>query len=263
MHGAVASALAGALRGEAQAHAVQAAGHAIADAVAAHAATFAPGGEPAYHDQYHQAEATVAMGWLCATAHRLGLLTGTEAAAGVLAMAGHDLLHDGSVPQAGVLEARSADLTVALAGHAGVDAPALSAIRRVILATDPVRPPAARAADDLLCRLGQEADLFGSITPGLGWRLGQALAREWRAAGHPSNPPLGTYASRLGWLRWLRPATPAGRALGLDTTVADQIAALAAIGGGDAAGGVARLDALPQAQARAEYLAALSTVAPA
>jgi hypothetical protein len=90
-------------------------GRLIAQAVAAHAASFAPGCEPSYHDQAHQAEATRAMGWLCATAHRQGLLTPEAAAAGVLAMAGHDLQHDGSHATPGRLEARSADLTVALA----------------------------------------------------------------------------------------------------------------------------------------------------
>jgi hypothetical protein len=74
------------------------------------------------------------MGWLCATACRFGLLTPEAAASGVLAMAGHDLQHDGSMAAPGVLEARSADLTVALAANAGLDAASLATIRRVILA---------------------------------------------------------------------------------------------------------------------------------
>ena len=260
MGGAVSAALAEALCGAPPPRGAEAAGHAIAEEVAAHAASFAPGNEPAYHNQYHQAEATVAMGWLCATARRLDLFGPDSAAAGVLAMAGHDLLHDGSLPAPGVLELRSADVTAALGARAGLDATALATIRRTILATDAARAAAERASDDLLCRLAQEADLFGSLTPEHGWRLSQGLAREVRATGCQPDPPVDSFGGRLRLLRWQRPATPAGRRLGLEATVADQIAAMAAFGDGDAERGAARLDALPQAQARLDYLAALTAV---
>ena len=260
MRGAVSAALAEALCGEPPPPGAEAAGQAIAAAVAAHAASFLPGNEPAYHNQYHQAEATVAMGWLCAMARRLDLLGPASAAAGVLAMAGHDLLHDGSIPPPGVLEARSADRTVALCARAGLDATALAAIRRVILATDPARGAAAREGDDLLCRLAQEADLFGSLTPDLGWQLSQALAREARAAGYQPDPPIDSFGGRLHLLRSRGAATPAGRRLGLDAAVVDQIAAMATLGDGDAQRGAARLDALAPAPARSDYLAALTAV---
>jgi hypothetical protein len=123
MDGAVSAALAQTLSGDPAPPGAIAAGQAIAAAVAAHAATFAPANEPAYHDQYHQAEATVAMGWLCGRARQLGLLAAETAVAGVLAMAWHDLQHDGSWPSPGVLEARSAKLTVALAAQAGLKSP--------------------------------------------------------------------------------------------------------------------------------------------
>ncbi len=258
MRGAVAAALAEALRGETAPPGAEAAGQAIAAAVAAHADSFLPANEPAYHNQYHQAEATIAMGWLCATARHLDLLGPESAAAAVLAIAGHDLLHDGSIPPPGTLEAHSADRTTALAAQAGLDAAALATIRRVILATDPARPSAERDADDLLCRVAQEADLFGSLTPEHGWRLSQALAREVRAAGLRPAPPLDSFRGRLHLLRGQRPATPAGKRLGLDAAVADQIAALATLGGGDTQRGAAALDARPPEQARADYLAALA-----
>jgi len=131
----------------------EAAGQAIAKAVVAHASSFRPTNEPAYHNQYHQAEATIAMGWLCATARRLDLFGPASAATGVLMMAGHDLLHDGSLPPPGVVEAHSADRTAILAARAGLNATALATIRRVILRTDPARAAAEQDADDLLCRL--------------------------------------------------------------------------------------------------------------
>jgi hypothetical protein len=86
------------------------------------------------------------------------------------------------------------------------------------------------------------------------------LAREVRATGCQPDPPVDSFGGRLRLLRWQRPATPAGRRLGLEATVADQIAAMAAFGDGDAERGAARLDALPQAQARLDYLAALTAV---
>lgn len=258
MRGAVAAALAEALCGETPPQGAEAAAQSIAAAVVAHANLFLPENEPAYHNQYHQAEATIAMGWLCATARRLGRFDPASAAAGVLAMAGHDLLHDGSVPPPGTLEARSADRTTALAAQAGLDAAALATIRRVILATDPARTPAEREGDDLLCRLAQEADLFGSLTPELGWRLSQVLAREVHAAGYHPDPPFDSFRSRLHLLRLQRPATSAGKRLGLDTATADQIAALAALGDGDAERGATALDARTPEQARADYLAALA-----
>jgi hypothetical protein len=240
-----------------------AAGRAIADAIEAHGASFAPGREPAYHDRHHQADVVTAMGWLAGIARRLRSLQAHLAAAGVLAMAGHDLLHDGSAGAAGRLEARSAAFVADLAGAAGMDEASIVMMRRVILATDIGRSAAAKAADDLLCRLGQEADLFASLTPVLGWSLGEALAHEWRAAGVTTMPPVDSFAGRLGWLRGLRPPTRAGEALGLAAASADQRAAFAwAVRGlgleaatPDQA--AAALDALPRPEARMRYLAAL------
>lgn len=261
MCGAVAEALGLVLCGETLPREIMGAGQAIAGAVTGHAASFATG-EPAYHNQHHQAEATIAMGWLCAVARNLGSLSMEEAAYGVLAMAGHDLQHDGSVPPPGVLEARSAGLTVALAAKAGLDKDALATIRRVILATDPARSAAEEANDDELCRLAQEADLFGSLTPILGWQLSLNLAQEERAAHHRRSPPIESFTGRLLLLRARLPFSPAGRQLGFADGVMDQIAALAAFGDGDAARGAAALDASPPEQARGAYLAALAAVAP-
>lgn len=258
MRAAVAAALAAALCGEPLPAGAAAAGALIAGAVAAHAASFPPGGEPAYHNQHHQAEAALAMGWLCAEARRLALLDAPAAAAGVLAMAGHDLQHDGSVPPLGRLEARSAALTAALAAQAGLGPDIQDRIRRVILATDPARIAAGLDADDPLCRLAREADLFGSLTPELGWRLSAALDRELRAAQSVPAPPPGSFAGRLRLLRMHRAFTPAARNLGMEASVCAQRAALARLGEGDPEVGAARLDALAPARARADYRAALT-----
>jgi hypothetical protein len=262
MNGAVSAALVAALCGDAPPVGATAAGRAIAEAVTAHAATFAPASEPAYHDQHHQAEAAVVMGWLCAKARQLGQLEPETAVAGVLAMAGHDLQHDGSWPTPGALETRSAELTVELAARAGLDAAMLATIRRAIIATDPFRPQAELDADDLVCRLAEEADVFGSLTPELGWTLSNALAREMQAAGHRSKPSVASFSGHLALLRRQRPVTRPGQEFGLADAVADQIAAMAVFGDGNAEQGAVRLDALPPVQARADYLAALAAAAP-
>ncbi|HUM07558.1 MAG TPA: hypothetical protein VLT37_01640 [Acidocella sp.] len=255
---ALTEALDGALRGQPLPSGVTTAAALIAEAVAAHAASFPRGGEPDYHNHYHQAEATLAMGWLCAEALHLGLLDAGCAVAGILAMAGHDLQHDGSVPAPGVLEARSAALTVALAARAGLDQAVQDHIRLVILATDPSRAAAALDEDSLLCRLAREADLFASLTPELGWRLSQALGREIRAAGAKTAPPPDSFAGRLRLLRALPPMTSAARNLGLEAGVAVQLAALATLGDGDPESGAKRLDAMPPAEAWAHYRKALA-----
>jgi hypothetical protein len=269
LRGAIAEALETALGTEPAPRGCLAAGRAIADAIEAHGAAFRPGTEPAYHDRHHQADVVIAMGWLAGTARRMRSLKPQLAAAGVLAMAGHDLLHDGSAGgSSGRLEARSAAITAELARHAGLDDASIAAMRRVILATDIARPAAVKAADDLLCRLGQEADLFASLTPELGWLLSEALAHEWRNAGVTATPPVDSFAGRLGWLRGLRPPTRAGEALGLAVAAADQRAAFAwsmrelvGLAAATPDQAAAALDALPRSEARRRYLAALRAVA--
>jgi hypothetical protein len=59
-----------------------------------------------------------------------------------------------------------------------------------------------------------------------------------------------------------QPPTPARRRLGLDTAVVDQVAAMAALGDGNADLGAARLDTLAPVQARADYLAVLAAAEP-
>lgn len=234
------------------------AGRLIAAAVTAHGASFPAGHEPEYHDRHHQSEATLAMGWLCGAARRRGALDAPAAGAGVLAMAGHDLRHDGTVPPAGTLEARAAALTAALAAQAGLGPDVQQRITRTILATDPARAAAGLDEDDLLCRLAREADLFASLTPRLGWQLSKALAREFGAAGHHPAPAPDCFAGRLALLQARPSFTGAAEHLGVAAGVAAQLAAFARLGAGDPARGAMRLDALPPAQAMAEFQAALA-----
>jgi hypothetical protein len=232
---------------------LRAVGLAIGAAVAAHGAGFAPGQEPAYHDRYHQAEAAIAAGWLAGEARRAGLLDGRQAGLCVLAMAGHDLLHDGdAAAPPGTLERRSAEATASLAE--ALPAAEREEITRLILLTDLAAPP----PHDLAGRLVREADLFGSLTPCLGWRLSRALEREVAAAGVAGKAHIADHVGRHALLSLLPAMTPAAAALGLDVVRRLQLAALARAGNAATAEqGAARLDALPPEARQARWRAAL------
>lgn len=226
----------------------------IAAAVEAHAATFAADAEPDYHDSHHQAEATLAAGWLATeAAQHHGLIAPRGAALCVVAMAGHDLLHDGRVggPPAW-LEQRSAAAATGLCE--ALPEADRAEIARLILATDAGAPP----PRDLAARLMREADLFASLTPCLGWRLSAALAREWARAGDPAAGRVATHRGRFALLSFLPPMTPAAVSLGLEAVRSLQLGALRLAGrAASPAEGAAALDALPPAQARDRWKAAL------
>jgi hypothetical protein len=239
--------------GEAVPAEIAAAARATATAVEAHGAAFPPGAEPAYHDRYHQAEATLCAGHLAAEALRAGLLAPRAAALVVLAMAGHDLLHDGTAGEApGALERRSAEATARLATM--LPEADRAEVVRLILATAPDAAP-----DDLAGRMVREADLFASLTPDLGWRLSRALAAELRAARLPGAGIVASHAGRFVLLDRLPPMTPPAVALGQEATRQAQLAALRRAGhAACAAEGAERLDAMPPAEAGACWAAALA-----
>lgn len=229
---------------------------AIAAAVERHGAAFGPGAEPAYHDRHHQAEATLAMGWLAGLARRQGLISAAEARIAVAAMAGHDLLHDGSAGGVrGALERISVEASAGIAGEAGMPPGEIATLRRVILAT--TWPWEEADAPDLLCRMAREADLFGSVMPRLGPMLARRLAREMAAAGQQDAAAVASHAARLSLLRLLPPPTAAARAFGMEAVRQAQLAAYAVVArrlglrpaSEDA--GAAALDTLDEADAAA------------
>jgi hypothetical protein len=222
---------------------IASAGQAIAQAVERHGASFPPGAEPAYHDRHHQAEAILAAGWLGAAAMDAGVISGHEATLLILAMAGHDLLHDGTLGDAvGALEKRSAAFTDALIIHLPLADRA--EITRLIMATVPEA-----SVQDLPARLAREADLFASLTPGLGWRLSHALAAEMAAAGLPGGAAIASHAGRVALLNRLPEMTLPAQALGLAAGRAVQLAALRRAGGdGCAEIAAGNLDAMPSAE---------------
>jgi len=228
-------------------------GLAIGAAVEAHGAAFAPGTEPPYHDRHHQAEATIVAGWLAGEARRAALLDGRHAGLCVLALTGHDLLHDGNAAAPpGTLERRSAEVARSLT--ATLPEAERDEITRLILLTNLAVPP----PHDLAGRLVREADLFGSLTPCLGWRLSRALGREFAAAGLGNTMHVADHVGRHALLTLPPPMSPPAEALGLEAARGLQLAALARAGEAASAElGAARLDALPPDVAQARWQAAL------
>ncbi len=214
-----------------------------------------------YHNRHHFAETILAMGWLCAAACEASLISRRFAAAGVVAMVAHDMVHHRLGGPKGALEARSANRARAIARRAGVSPASAALIGYVIEGTDPalIRANAARArrllspgphgrAGDLLRVLANEADVMASFLPKLGLALGDALAEELRGGGNCAGGALAaSFTGRLAFLRRYAWFTPPAHALGLARIVARQTEALA-----DRA---RDLDAMPErARARALYL---------
>ncbi len=253
------------------------AGIAIAEAVDAEAAGAAAAGhaELPYHNRHHFAEATLAMGWLCAIARDRGAISLHQAGLGVVAMVGHDFRHDGSWDQTGALENLAADAAVAIAAMADVDAEDRQALRGIILATalPAVRANKARAAEreraghrqsgwDAIHLMASEADVMTSLMPGLGCRLGHALAAEWAA--NPGRPPMdpSSFTGRVAFLRLHDYLSDAAVELGLLLMHVSQVMAFRqiAVRWGSAAqpeAGAALLDRLTPRQAARAFAAAM------
>jgi hypothetical protein len=226
-----------------------------------------------YHNRYHVSEAVRSMGLLCGLAVESGLITDDLASLGVLAMIGHDWGHDGTPGGDGRLERLAADRVVAWAGS--LDAPSRGVLEAVILATNPtlVDDNAARAAGDLpagklgppvdaLCHIANEADVFASLLPELGWLEAEALAEEWHAT--PRAREVMSFAGRLQLLRTYHRFSPPAVRIGLAGLCARQVGCFVPAAG--MAAGAApeeaaeKLDAMPRAQARAAYRAAFAAL---
>jgi hypothetical protein len=235
-----------------------------------------------YHNAHHFAETTLVMGWMCRLALNDGKLHPRNAALGVIAMVGHDYLHDGAPPDGGRLEALAADasLKVLHEGGRGLSDPDAAVVRAVILGTDPtlVKENAARAAGkaptgplgedvDLLIALANEADVFASFLPDMGPRQSLLLAREWSAGGHLRSMGVMGFANRLAFLRTYDRLTPMSRRMGVAELRARQFAAFTCGGGlldlgGTPEEGAAALDALEPEEARERFTACLRDMAP-
>ncbi len=202
--------------------------------------TASHGGELAYHNRHHIAEVVLAMGWLCGIARRNGDISADVASLGVVAMAGHDLLHDGSPPVGGVLERRAADAVARAVADVGLGPRQRGMIAAAIGGTNPdlIASNAERAAGqlpagrygrpvDLMIAMANEADVFSSLLPRLGPHLTHLLADERRRAGFPEAADITGPRSRLAFLGTYARLSPAARQMGLGELRNAQVAAAA------------------------------------
>jgi len=215
--------------------------------------------EPPYHSRYHVAESVLAMDLLSREAIRLGLIDDHLASLGILAMIGHDLGHDGTLPDTSRLEHYAAAEVAVLTADLGAEA--CDILRRVILATAPAQVPqnlalsrtAHPAPLDTLCALANEADVLASLLPELGWDLSDLLAQEW-SAHDPSRAAVArSFNGRRSFLLLYANPSPAACSLGLDQVIARGLDAFEP-------DGAAALDLLPRADAMDRYRTRLNTI---
>jgi len=235
------------------------AGAAIATAMDHLAHDSAGPGDLPYHNRHHAAEATLAMGWLCRVGQDHGLISGADAALGIVAMVGHDMHHDGTVGGDGRLERRARDAVLAIAGAAGVATLVLDRLGDVILGTalasvprngarlQGLLPPGPHGpGHDALRALANEADVCASLLPRLGPSLGHLLAAERGLpdpgpasgpdSGPDSGPGSGIADSRLTFLRSVPKLSGPAEAIGLGEARAQSLAAPTRRGGPDERG---------------------------
>ena len=228
------------------------------------------GPQPAYHNNFHVTETILAIMWLCQDALARSLLSARDALIGAIAMVGHDLGHDGSIPEPGLLEGQARTAVCAIGAGVGMDASDLHLVGELIMATQPelVEANAARLhrcphdAGALLRVFTNEADAFASFLPSLGPRLTEALAQERALAGNPAMLAAPAW-HRVAFLRSYRMPSPSAVRLGLLDARNSSYRAYAAAGGliGTTAtvdAGAEALDSLAPAQARVVYERALA-----
>lgn len=197
----------------------------LSDAIDAHGGS----GQPAYHNEAHFKEAVLAMGALCSAEFEGHPDRSRLVALGVIAMAGHDFLHDGTRNEPGKsLEENSFRACLPLLRQAGLGQADVAAIESVILGTEDRLLGANRAAYqarqtgplgrevDQLRMLANEADLSASLLPGSGQKMGALLASEWNAAGIEMGKTVASWAGRLGFLGFACTGSAAARAMGLE-----------------------------------------------
>lgn len=204
----------------------------------------ARGAEPAYHNRLHMADTLVGLTVLLLESRRDEAARGAARPASrgellaLLAMLGHDYLHDGSINRSpGELELRSADALVPVMQRHGLAAADRALVRELILRTDPSGVAAshqklvgrrfATTDPDCLAVLVQEADILASSLPVPGLELTRSLAEEWERVDPPRARQVLTDAGRLGFLRFAALfSSPASERLGLNRLRQEQLAAL-------------------------------------
>lgn len=199
------------------------------------------GCEPAYHNRLHMADTLVALTALLLQSRRPQPAPAAPSHVewlAMLAMLGHDYLHDGTINQSpGQLELRSAEQIAPVMMRHGLGEADRALVRELILLTDPTRVAASHQRisgrrftvtdPHCLAVLVQEADILASSLPDPGLELTRQLAREWQRVDEQRARQVLTDAGRQGFLRFgALFSSPASQRLGLPALRAAQMAAL-------------------------------------
>jgi hypothetical protein len=198
------------------------------------------GGEPPYHNRLHTVDTLFSLTALL-VGQRRGWTQKTAAWRrrewiAMLAMLGHDYLHDGTVNVSPAqIERRSIENLMPLMTRCQVSADDMALVKTLIFNTDPKRVrechlkmrgrPFRIEDTDCLIVLVQEADIMASALPWTGQELTLRLAREWAKIMPDRARALLTPQGRVAFLRDSALFTsPASNTLGLNQIKREQIA---------------------------------------
>ncbi len=186
--------------------------------------------ELAYHNRDHIRDTLVALNLLLkASPSPLSL---EDKQVTIVAMVGHDLGHEGlpnRLPRE--LEAKSWGLASTLLKPLALGRQTLKRLQTIILMTDPkdYSRLAARVRHSVLSiQIGMavDADLFASLLPSRGFRLGSRLADEQVHAGVPQAKGFATLKGRAMFLKSAPLLSEAIRMLGMPTLIAAQLSVI-------------------------------------
>ena len=165
--------------------------------------------EPLYHNRHHTIDVIYALSNLIRRAVTRGIISKHEANLALIAMVGHDLLHDGTMNTPIRSLERIAGTEVArLLSSFDIPEYDIERIVDLIHKTDPAyqfhmrgRLASGDAKNpEILALIVGDADLFASILPDIGLKLSDDLAKEWQMAGLAIDPMPNTQQGRRNFL---------------------------------------------------------------
>lgn len=206
------------------------AGYVIAQSMNAFAAKI--GREPRYHNRHHTIDVIFALTNILRLAIQRSLITRTELNYALIAMMGHDILHDGTLntKSKSLEHIASAEIRRLLA-VSEFSAEDLDKISELIHKTDPayqfpmrikLRKGEAENYKPLELMIG-DSDLFASLLPDIGQRLSDDLSEEWMLSGLDIEHMPNTVQGRKNFLSAVDPLSEPATDLGLARQIKFQL----------------------------------------
>lgn len=190
------------------------------------------GREPQYHNRHHTIDVLFALTNILRIAMHRSLVTPRELNFALIAMMGHDILHDGTLnTQTKSLERVSSAEIRKLLSALDFSADELDVISDLIHKTDPAYqfPMRSKLRHDetgsyhpIELMIG-DSDLFASLIPDIGQRLSDDLAAEWVSAGLVIEHMPNTEQGRKNFLSAVEPLSQPTAELGLARQIQFQL----------------------------------------